>query len=300
MNEHTPKNFALQLGALITLYVAMSSLIILLFSIINISFKDALDGYWEYSNNQDSVRYAIASLLIFFPTYLYLTRLVNQARRHESALYHTLTRWLVYLSLVVGGLIILGNGVALIMTFLNGEITARFLLKVASMVGVIGAAFWYYQKDVKGYWNDHERQSKQVGLAALFVVVVACIYGFFVIDAPSIVREQRLDEQQVSDLQAYQWRIEDYTQRTGTLPSEETLSETGTALPNAPEGRSAYRYVVTGATTYELCANFASDSTEYSYGTSRPYALEEKNYNWDHEAGEWCFERNVTVDKTLD
>ncbi|MCA9366506.1 hypothetical protein KC722_02915, partial [Candidatus Kaiserbacteria bacterium] len=121
--EHTPKNMALQLGALIALIVSISSLLVLLFGIINLVFPDAAAASWEYSNAQEGIRYAIASLLVFFPTYLLLTRKVNVARRHESGLYHTLTKWLVYAALLVGGLVMLGDLVAVIMAFLNGELT---------------------------------------------------------------------------------------------------------------------------------------------------------------------------------
>jgi hypothetical protein len=48
---------------------------------------------------------------------------------------------LVYLSLLVGGGVLLGDLVAIILAFLNGEITTRFILKAGVLLVVVGAAF---------------------------------------------------------------------------------------------------------------------------------------------------------------
>ena len=100
--EQTPKQFALQIAALITLYVSISAFLILLFGLINLTYPDAAEDYWQIQSSQSGIRYAIAALIVFFPAYLVLTRVVNQARRHASNLYHTLTKWFVYLSILVG------------------------------------------------------------------------------------------------------------------------------------------------------------------------------------------------------
>src|SRR5690606_2430047 len=106
------------------------------------------------------MRFGIAMLLVFFPTYIFLTRTVNQIRRKETGTYLMLTKWLVYLSLLVGGLILLGDLVTVVLTYLNGEITLRFILKAATLLLVIGAAFFYYILDARNYWNNHEKESK--------------------------------------------------------------------------------------------------------------------------------------------
>ncbi len=114
------KSFVLQLAALATLFVSLPAFITLLFSIINLQFPDAIDAYWQIESAESTVRYTIAILVIFFPAYLVLTRLVNTARRSEGELYYTLTKWLIYLALLVAGLIILGDLAVVVYTFLNG------------------------------------------------------------------------------------------------------------------------------------------------------------------------------------
>ncbi|MEL6804847.1 MAG: hypothetical protein AAFO91_13815, partial [Bacteroidota bacterium] len=60
--EQTPKHVAMQLGALITLVISLSSLLILLFGIINITIPDSADSWWEYESATEGIRYAIAAL----------------------------------------------------------------------------------------------------------------------------------------------------------------------------------------------------------------------------------------------
>jgi hypothetical protein len=117
--ENTAKNFALQLGSLIALYVSIVALVTLLFGLITIFYPDVANGYWEYNSASSSVRFGIALLVIFFPVYIVLTRMVNTTRRIEQGSYLTLTKWLIYLSLLVGGVTILGDLVSVVNAFLN-------------------------------------------------------------------------------------------------------------------------------------------------------------------------------------
>ena len=298
--EQTPKQFALQIAALITLYVSISAFLILLFGLINLTYPDAAEDYWQIQSSQSGIRYAIAALIVFFPAYLVLTRVVNQARRHASNLYHTLTKWFVYLSILVGGLILLGDLVTVILTYLNGEITVRFILKALALFVVIGLALWYYWLDAKGHWKNHEKTSLQVGGITVVLVIAAVIYGFLNIDSPAVVREIRLDEQQLADLQDMQWRVEAYFQRNETLPASVTEVYEDIAVPVAPENRDDYRYEVTGDKTYELCATFTQPtpgSTELR-SVAKPYAepgYDPNNYVWEHSTGERCFKRTVQL-----
>ena len=153
MENHTAKHFVLQLGSLITLYLSIAFLLVLLFNIINLAYPDAADAYWQIESYSDAVRIGIAMLIVFFPAYLILTRQVNQIRRRESSdgSYLGFTKWLVYLSLLVGGGVILGDLVAVILGFLNGELTTRFMLK---------SVFCYLVLISRSvFWSDWDRES---------------------------------------------------------------------------------------------------------------------------------------------
>lgn len=300
---NTARNFALQLGALVALYVSLSALIAVIFGVINVAYPDQAEGYWAYESAQQGIRFGVAMLIVFFPTYIVLTRSVNQIRRKETGTYLMLTKWLVYLSLLVGGAILLGDLVAVILTYLNGEITLRFIYKALALLLVIGAAFSYYIQDARGFWNDHEKESVLYAAGASVVVVAVLILGFMHSDTPQEVRQMRLDQEQITALSDMDWRINDHYQLNKTLPESIGDLYIGIPVPEAPEGREAYEYNVIDEDTYELCAVFAYPSVQTGMEVARPTMMPENGSmknpynNWDHGAGRTCFERTA-VDYT--
>ena len=296
MENHTAKHFALQLGSLISLYLSLSFLLVLVFGIINILFPDAADSYWQTESARSSVRIGIAMVIVFFPTYLILTRTVNKLRRSKTAnSYLSLTKWLIYLSLLVGGGVLLGDLVVVIMTFLEGEITQRFILKALAVLLVVGAAFHYYILDAKGYWIKNEQKSILFAIGAIVVVFAALAYGFANIESPATVREQKIDSEQISDLQVIQSRVVEFYTLNQALP-DTLLDLPVDTLPTAVDGRAAYAYNKTSK-GFELCAEFsvASNPQEFSNPTffGDKTALIANPDNWEHSAGNVCFERVV-------
>lgn len=298
MESNTAKNFALQLGSLISLYVSVASLLTLLFGIITIMYPDAADPYYVYNSASAQIRFSIATLIVFFPTYLVLTRVVQKVRRREEGKYLTLTKWLIYLSLLVAGAVLLGDLVAVINAFLNGELTTRFLLKVLSILVVVGAAFFYYLLDARGYWQKHEKESIQYAMATTAVVLAVLVLGFFHTETPKEVREMRIDGEVLTDLQNIQWRIEDYYRTNEELPNSVEAAFSGISSPTSPEGRTPYEYNVLSETSFELCGEFMHESQQENYlSIARPFSEDStiKNpNNWDHGTGEWCFERIIS------
>ncbi len=298
MEHHTAKHFVLQLGSLASLYVSLSFLLVLLFGIINLRFPDPTEGYWALESAASSVRIGIAIVVVFFPTYLILTRIVNRLRRTgASDTYLALTKWLVYLSLLIGGGVLLGDLVAVIIGFLEGELTQRFLLKAFAVFIVTGAAFHYYILDARGYWLTHEQKSIMFAIGAAVVVLASIGVGIGHIETPSEVRERNLDEKQLTDLQDLQWRIVSYYERENTLPASiDILYEAGMTMPMAVAERTEYRYEPTD-TGFTLCATFSHPTPHDQF--TRPFFPEDKAAqfsgldNWEHGVGETCFARTL-------
>jgi magnesium-transporting ATPase (P-type) len=293
--ENNAKHFALQLGALISLYVSIGGLISLLFGVINIAYPDPVNT-WEFMASQGSIRWAIALLIVFFPTYITLTRMINKGRRESGASYLSLTKWLIYLSLLVGGVVILGDLVSIIYNFLNGELTTRFLLKALTVLLTVGLAFVYYIYDARGYWQANETRSKQYGLLATVIMVVAVVTGYMHIEKPGEVRERALDERQVNDLGSMQSQIVGHYVTTNTLPETLDALQLKEVLPTAPEGRAGYTYRKTGTNSFEVCATFAfaSDPNRYGYVSYYDaYGVVKNPDDWTHASGKWCFTRVV-------
>lgn len=292
MNKNTPKHFVVQFGAIIALYASVTALIMLLYAIINLQFPDASYS-WESESARGTIRGAMAVLIVFFPTYLVLTRFSNQNRRLESnGEYLGVTRWLVYFTLLIAVGVILGDLVTLINYFLNGEITTRFIYKVFALLFVVGGVFHYYLLDVRGYFMKRLDIAAYFAYGAIALVVASLGFGYQYIETPSEVRAERLDQVQVSDLQSMQSYIENYYLMNQTLPGTLEAAYSDLPIPVAPEDRAAYTYSQTGEQTYQLCATFAAPSSNLGEN----YAIApEKNYDWSHKAGAWCFERVIVV-----
>jgi len=298
MNNHTAKHFVLQLGSLIALYLSIAFFLVLSFGLINLRFPDALNGVWAIESAASSVRLGFAMVLVFFPTYLVLTRMVNKNRRtSDDSHYLGLTKWLIYLSLLVAGITLLVDLAVVIMGLLEGELTTRFILKALAVAVVTGAAFFYYIKDAQGYWLTHERQSYIYAAVTAILVAATMIMSLTQIPNPSTVREMKADNEMVGILQDVQWRVEDYYRSNETLPAnlEEVYGEFD--VPPVTAELAEYRYEPTSETEYRLCTTFNYDVNELQQ-QYRPIPVSDSNvmrnnYNWNYKAGDWCFDRVV-------
>jgi hypothetical protein len=300
--QNTPRNFALQLGALVSLYVSVGFIVTLAFSIINLVVPDAKDQTWQVVQANETIKLAIAMVIVFFPTYLVLTRFLNKVRRTEvTGAYIVLTKWLIYLSILLGGAILLGDLVSVIYNFLNGELTTRFLLKALSLLVIIGLALWYYILDLRHFWITHEKESLLVGGFATFIVCTLVVFGFMQIESPSVTREKALDSKQVDAARQIQWAVEDYYRVEKTLPqSLDDLQGRQQPLPVSVAGREDLTYEVTDE-GFKLCTTFAYPTSDPWQTEVQPvYYYDEKAFitnpdNWYHEAGYYCFERVVKL-----
>lgn len=298
MENQTAKHFVLQLGSLVSLYLSLAFLLVLLFGVVNLLFPDAAEGYWAIDGASSSVRIGFSMIIVFFPTYILLTRTVNKLRRKEKkGSYLSLTKWLIYLSLLVGGLALLIDLVVVVMAFLEGEITERFVLKALAVVLVIGSAFYYYLLDAKGYWLKNEKKSIYFGILVSLIVSGSLVLGVMNIEAPTDVREGKLDETQTQDLQSIQWQIQDYIVLNDEVPVDLSELDFRGNKAEAPEGRAEYIYNITEE-GFSLCAEFKTESTDenFRYATSldKEAVILNPN-NWQHGIGEWCFERKVQI-----
>ncbi len=290
----SPKDFFLNLGVMVALYASTISLLNLLFEIINRVWPDALqDYYYSVGVYSASIRWSIAVLVVIFPIYLLISWYfgrdfsANPEKRNLP-----IRKWLTYLTLFLAGIAIIIDLITLINTFLGGEITTRFVLKVVAVLAVAGVIFGYYIYDLRKGGENGSR-----GIFAWIaggVVLATIIGGFVVIGSPTTARLMRFDEQRVQDLQNIQWQITNYWQQKGTLPvalSELNDSISGYVSPVDPDKKTQYIYERTGLRTFKLCADFSRASEERNGGISKPYGYELEN--WKHGAGQTCFDRTI-------
>mgnify|MGYP001589652765 FL=1 len=142
-----------------------------------------------------------------------------------------------------------------------------------------------------------------VGYAAGVLVLLSIIAGFFIMGSPSQVRLYRFDDQKVSDLQNIQWQIVNFWQQKERLPKsldelEDPIS--GFIVPKDQQTGSSYVFTLGEGMAFNLCATFNAESQgpakQTAYYESYPVG-DVSNENWQHGAGEHCFERIIDPER---
>jgi hypothetical protein len=131
------------------LYLWTCYLGVLLFELIENAFPDYSAG-WHGDGSDESIRWALAWLLVAFPAYLGLARHLERSVRADPTKRGSRVRkWLAYLTLYLAATVILADLATLLHNFLGGELTTRFLFKIATVAAIAGAVFGYYLVELR-------------------------------------------------------------------------------------------------------------------------------------------------------
>lgn len=298
MNEtkSTPKDFFMYLATAVALYVSAGSLLSLLFAIINERFPDSLDAmYYGGYYAGGGATFAIASLIIVTPLYLVLSYLIKKdVSAHPGKREMAIRRWFVWFTLFAAGIVVAGDLVALLYTYLQGEITTRFILKAFAVFAVAGGIFGYYLYDLRRDASSAPNKAL-LGIASL-VVLASIVLGFATFGSPTTQRDMRFDGEREMHLSDIQWQVLNHWQANEKLPADLSMlvdDFSGYNIPVDPQTGEAYEYTITGPLSFELCATFALESV--GRGNERPMPVDSWGYmgSFQHEVGRTCFERTI-------
>lgn len=300
-NKTLPRDVFLYLLSVITLAVSATSFGTLIFQYINMTWVDAVD-YYGLAGSQSAIRYSMASLIIVFPVFVWVSRFLRKdTERHEEKRDLKIRRWLLYFTIFVAALIIIGDLVAILFNFLNGELSTRFVLKALTVLFIAKSIFIHY-------FNELKEVNKQFSWIRIFdwsvvaVVAISIIAGFWIAGSPAYQRMVRFDEERVNDLTYIQSEVVNYWQRKEALPtrlSDLSNDISGFNPPKDPESGNEYEYRVTGNLSFELCATFGTSNEEYADrvdSVARPYYYGVDSHTWIHDEGRVCFERTIDPD----
>jgi len=134
--------YLLLFSVLLVVAVQLGSL---LFQLIDIGFSDPLDNQYAITGRQSAIRWAVASLVVAFPLFLFLSNAVGrEIKRNPAMRLSGVRRWLTYIALFVAATILMGDLISLIFRFLEGDLSTRFVLKSLTVGMIAGGIFGYY------------------------------------------------------------------------------------------------------------------------------------------------------------
>lgn len=303
IKRNLPRDVFLHLFAIVALYWSAISFITLCWQYINYFFPDISRMGYGYESYLGPIRFSVSSLVIIFPLFILASWGLNKIYKSEVAVRDSkIRKWLIYLTLFIASLVIVGDLVTVIYSFLGGDITIRFILKALSVLVVAGAIFGYYLDDVRR--SEPSYRAKYFAYTSIVIVFVLVVGAFFIVGSPKQARLFQIDEQRIMDLQGVQYQIVNYWQKKNELPknlSDLNDSISGYSVPQDPETGASYEYNIKDekGLVFELCAIFNLENKN-SGKMGYPYAYSpynEMSDNWSHGQGKTCFER--VIDKDL-
>jgi hypothetical protein len=299
-----PKDVFVQLLLMVALYLSATHLGTLLFQIVNHYVPDPAAPTWSREIAGASIRWAIAMLIVAAPVFFGVTwHLRREFERTPEKLQLRSRRWLTALTLFVAALIAIGDLVTVVHTFLQGELTLRFVLKALVVLVIAGAVLWYERWEFRRTSGGRlPANILALRWGAIVVTAVAIVTGFVITGSPWRARYGRLDADRVHNLQSIQRNIVTYWQLKTQLPASlDALRDDvrGYVVPVDPTTGASYEYRAIGERQFELCATFQTDTKKGGAvrSTSRRYAPDDTWEGWQHGTGRTCFTRTIDPDR---
>lgn len=297
MKQSISKEFFLHLGLIASLYTTVISLMIFTFSVINMQFPDTLNSF-NVSSIRSQIALSLSLLIVSFPIFVILSRKIyKDLDKFIENRNLWIRKWFLSLTIFLLVLMFSITIITLIYTFLSGEVSTKFSLKVLFTLLISGFSCWFYLKDYQGYFFEKPKIRKTIVNLVTVVVSFGILVGLALAGSPGEIRDIKLDERRVNNLSGIQNEVISYWQNNGTLP--ESMDELSNplsyyVLPKDPETDESYVYKVISDTKFQLCANFTtttmnskSQAYEYEY-----YGRLNAEY-WNHDSGVHCFDRNI-------
>jgi len=263
------------------------------FALIELWVSDPLNTITRYAG-RDAFRPWVSILLVSFPAYFLLARLIARQIRQDPERRHSpVRRWITYAILFCTAVTMLIDLIVVTEGFLGGDLTREFVAKCAVVALVHGVVFIGYfslqgrddQAGAVGGTSSLPRTLLWMGVGvALVTIGLALFYG----KAPSLARAERLDQMHVNNLNGIEAAVNCHFAAQGRLPAN--LDAVESRCSGVVETRAGYRYRPLTGNQFELCATFERENR-----LNRPVAGGDPSFA-DHPAGEHCFVRTLYAD----
>jgi hypothetical protein len=282
------------------LYTAVSYALTLVFSYVDLMLPDlATTPYAQLQPEADRavIPVAMAAVFVSFPLLIWLSStLVREMKAAPDKARSPIRRWLTYLTLFLAAGMMVVDVITLVAFLLQGELSTRFLLKVAAVLVVGGAGFIYYFTSLKMSPDQMQKTTfhRWFGWSTSIIVAASLVGGLFVVGPPSTERLRRFDAQRAGDIRIIAEEV--FNASVGTAWRNPAVPLTmKQALPRSlddvlagarqrrpriadPKTQAKYEYEVLGESTFRVCATFEQARDEAG------------DVAWNHPSGRHCFD----------
>ena len=126
--NNSPKYAFFYMLSLVALAFMAVSVGIIIFQIINKNIPDAVSSF-RSCYNSGALKFAISAIIISAPIYYVLASQINKNLfTGKLSAESGIRKWLSYFILFVSSVVVIGYLIALIYSFLDGELTIKFIL----------------------------------------------------------------------------------------------------------------------------------------------------------------------------
>ena len=293
VTRSSPWDVYINLLAVIALYVSVFAAISLLFQFTDLALPDPLDRRIEV---RDWIRYSVSMLIVFFPAYWWAWSSIEaDLSANPEKRRWWLRRCPIYLTLFLAGLLSLGDLAWLLYYFMSGDMTARFVSKVAAVLVVTGGVLVFYRDTLRREPGPIPSAIRALAYGTAAFAVALVIAGFVIAGPPTRAHLAKLDQQRLQDLESVEQEIVEYWQSKGALPASlyELKDDVASYAPQRdPASGEFYGYRKTGTTSFDLCADFALKDSDAKH-TIETWQREGPSTAWNHESGHYCFARTI-------
>jgi hypothetical protein len=134
--------YLLSFATLATWTIGLGSLV---FTLIEWWIRDPLGPSNPYASSYYQIADSLACIIVAFPVYLLTMHFINRdLQLHPEKLESSVRKWLTYIALLIAAGIVVGDLITFLTYFLRGELSARFVTKVVTVLLISGGVFWYY------------------------------------------------------------------------------------------------------------------------------------------------------------
>jgi len=293
MNNNNAKfAFFYALAAISLAFMAIAVGLVAFF-VIDKEIADVLVRNNYYSTSQ--LRFAISALIISAPIfYLVSNQIYGSLRRGTLILESAIRKWLTYVILLAASVVALGWLISIINSFLDGELTNRFIAKAITAIIISLAVFTFYLLDVRRekLTKGSSLTLKIYSVISIVIVVAVFVTAIFFVESPALVRAKKVDQRIVGNFYSLNGLINSYYFENNVLPKDfaelrghDTELYTPEHIFIDPETEEDFGYEVLGEKEYQVCADFRTSNMEND--DFREYS------NMRHEAGWQCLKHEV-------